>query len=466
VAVLLIVIAAAGLLIQVSLMKSRGAPPNVIAILIDTLRQDDLSLYGCPYPTSPFIDSLGRQGTVFRRVTAQSSYTAPSVASFLTSMYPSCHGAWGFAMILPESITTLTEVFQDKGYRTGYFSAHWGLNEQTRYGQGADHFEIVDEGVRKSVFPETENTPPLWARADKVNDAVFRWLAEPDSRPTFLFVHYMDVHSDYDPPTPYREMFAGNSSTSLSPEKESLLWFATKRQRGLPVEDHEVEHMHNLYRGEIAYVDSQIKALVDELKRHKRYRNSWIIVWSDHGEEFYEHKRFSHGHTLYGEVISVPLVIAEPGWRKRHRVVDSPIELIDVAPTLCDLLGLEIPSQFQGRSFAAILRNERYAERESSYSELRPRRAPDELRTIITDSHKIICRSPTSDSPIDRIELYDIIADPGELNDLSESPAAQETMASLLEATESIGCDSAGKDRMVPILDEELRERLRAVGYL
>jgi arylsulfatase A-like enzyme len=468
-AVFVAAVLAVGVLVPVSLLKERGGPPNIIVIMLDTLRQDELSLYGCPYDTSPFIDSIGRRGTVFSRVTAQSSYTAPSLASFLTSMYPSCHRAWGFGVILRESLTTLTEVFQDNGYRTGYFSAHWGLNEKSRYSQGADHFEIIDEGVRKGrMFPESKDAPPLFVRAEKVNEAVFQWLAEPDSRPTFLFVQYMDVHCDYNPPSPYREMFVKNSSISLPPEEEYALWETACWKVGLelPIEDRDVQYLRNLYRGEIAYLDSQIKALIDVLKQHKLYRNSWIIIWSDHGEEFYEHKGFSHGHTLYNELITVPLVITEPGWRKRHRVVDSPVELIDVAPTLCDLLGFKIPSQFQGRSLAALFRNEGYTERESRYSELRPPRRPAELRTITTDRHKIICSSPKSGALIDRIELYDIIADPGELDNMSESPTAQETLASLLAATQSIGCDGAGQDRTAPILDEELRERLRTIGYL
>lgn len=465
---ILAVVASAGLIGVVVWVTAPGKPPNVVIILIDTLRPDYLSLYGAQYPTSPFIDSLGQNGTVFTRATAQSSYTPPSVASFLTSLYPSCHGVARFGRVLPDHIATLAEVFQDKGYRTGCFSAHWALKQDNGFGQGFEHFEVIDEGTRKGSAATEGEFLPAFARAEKVNEAVVRWLDQPDSRPTFLYVHYMDVHSDYNPPAPYREMFAGSDPILTTPRKESarFMFLVMRSNSNLPVEDDAVEHLRNLYRGEIAYVDSQIQQLMAELKQRKMYRDSWIVLWSDHGEEFYEHKGFSHGETLYNEVISVPLIIVEPGWLKHGRVSDAPVQLIDVAPTLCDLLGFDTPTAFQGSSLASLFRNQRYVGAEWFHSEVQHHRAPWRLRSLSTGDYKVICRNPTPEAPVDTIELYDVAADPGELSNLSESPDSQGVLADMLDVLESIGCPSPGKVETPPTVDEELRNRLRAVGYL
>ena len=449
--------------------------PNVVLIVIDTLRADHVGAYGYPQPTTPNIDRLAARSVVFETAISQAPWTAPAIASIFTGLYPSVHGLdggirWGEAATsrgetlpfavqktLPPGHQTLAEVFRDAGYATAGFVSNLYVNAIFGFAQGFDHF---DDSHDDYLLADGETK----RRAATTNQRVFEWLESGVEEPWFLLVHYNDPHWPYEPPAPYGQDFIAGYAGELTPTTTREI-VVTHREVPPPVSEQDLAYIVGLYDGEIQYMDDHLGRLLDTLDELPTKRELVSVVTADHGEEFLDHGAFNHGYTLYEEQISVPLIISEPSRLKPRRVAQQ-VRLVDIAPTLLDLARVPARSvRFQGRSVTPLMDGgalpiaDAFSEA-TNFGDQRAVRNVDSLKLI----HSLT-------GP--QWWLFDLAMDPGEKNNLSvQRRDSLQSLTALLDAWQEsnrvlraeIGASGTGLDQVV--LDEKTKKGLEALGYI
>ena len=405
--------------------------PNVLCVVIDTLRADRLSCYGYDRPTSPNLDRMAGESTLFENCISTSSWTQPSHASLLTGRHTHEHRAeW---LPLDRRYPTLGEAMSRLGYRTAAFSAnphhfapHWGLDRGFQRFEG--EFATLTNrlwgtffGSRWAVYVHhrlLENFECVTRRpAPAINGAFLRWADADRTRPFFAFVNYFDVHDPREPPEPFRSRFAlttdavANSASTLNERRDLAI-----RSKGA-------------YDGCIAYTDSWLGQLDRALKERGLAENTVVIVTSDHGEFFGEHGLYEHGNALYRELIHVPLLVRWPRHVPAGRRVPAVVSSKAMAATLMDLLeAKEEFATFPGPSLAGLWRTAAAADAwPPAVSELAgvwfyPKRSPchdNSIKCLTTSQwHYIAYESG-------KTELYDLHKDPQESDNLANRPDAE-----------------------------------------
>ena len=454
---------------------ARPEMPNVVLVVIDTLRADHVGAYGYGYPTTTNMDLLADRAVVFETVVSQAPWTAPAMASLFTGLYPSVHGldggiVWGeeaapsagglpFAVqkALPPGHQTLAEVFRHAGYTTAGFVSNLYVNSIFGFAQGFDHF---DDEYADYNFEQGE----VKRRAEVTNERVFEWLRAGLEEPFFLFVHYNDPHWPYDPPPPYGRSFIDGYSGPFTPTKTREI-VVTHREVPPPLSEEDLAYIVGLYDGEIQYVDAHLGRLLEAVRELPTERDLMTVLTSDHGEEFLDHGAFNHGYTLYEEQTLVPFIVSAPSSFDPRRVSQQ-VRLIDAAPTLLEMAGVDYRNtRFQGRSLVPLMTG-LSLDPQDAFSEATNVGSQSALRS--TDSHKLI------HSLIDpQWLLFDLGSDPGELNDLATQRTDRlRELAARFEAwreenralRSQINIGETGLDRVV--LDEEMQKGLEALGYI
>ncbi|MCB9916140.1 MAG: sulfatase [Planctomycetes bacterium] len=320
----------------------------VLVVLIDTLRRDALSCYGGPPGVTPNLDALAADGARFEAAISSSGWTLPSVASLLTGTWPTLHRATGkgtrLTPVTPD-LRLAAEVFHDAGWDTLAFVNAAFLSPMLGLGRGFD------------VYDHRHAYNDVIRRADETVDAALAALAERRGRDVFALVHLFDPHLDYDPPAAWRARWAPDP-VGLPPrlDMRTCVELGTRRAEGVPT-DAERAYVRGLYEGEVAFVDSAFGRLVSGLRQLGRWDRARVVVVADHGEEFWDHGGFEHGHTLYDELVRVPLLVKGCAGA-RGVVVEQQVRTIDVLPTLFAEVGVAAPPSFEGRSLAPLLRGE------------------------------------------------------------------------------------------------------------
>jgi len=362
--------------------------PNVLLISIDTLRADHLFSYGHWNRTSPNLDALAERGVLFEHCFAPTAWTLPSHLSLLTGLDINVHGIdderlWqvvgqpGGPAALPLRGTFASEVFQRAGYQTAGFVTWKYLEPRFGFGPGFDVYERVSDGAALGADAEAElqnlvregnrsvaslmlDRPDLFATQSATSHLVVEraitWLdsiatAKKDD-PWFLFCHFFDPHDDYAAPEPFHRMFT-------RPEYTGAV-----NGRGVASASHtieamspaDIEQLKGYYDGEIAWTDDRIGALLKDIERRGVRENTLVVVTSDHGEEFYEHGLRQHRAQLYRESVHVPLIVAWPAGLPAGLRVPGLVGLVDIAPTLYDLVDLRSPPHLSGVSLAGPAR--------------------------------------------------------------------------------------------------------------
>lgn len=346
------------------LPAASSAAPNVLVIVVDTLRADHLSTYGYARPTSPHLTQLAAQGTLFENAIAPSSWTLPVHASLLTGLYPEQHHVDSDGSLLGWDYPVLGDEFLARGYRTAAFSANTLLFCRRRgFGRGFIHFEDDFQSLASS-FAQTfygdlikhllfqlELKQDLFGRrsAQQINRHALRWI-DSSHRPFFVFLNYLDVHDPYRPPEPYLHRYTTMKNPG-SRASEHWDWFEhlTPQQRQGAVD---------AYDGAINYVDDQIQQLMGQLQRRGLARNTLVVVTSDHGESFGEHGLMTHGNALYRELIHVPLIFWAPGRIPAGRRIDVPLSLTSLPATLLEEVGENLHPHFPQASLARLWNGE------------------------------------------------------------------------------------------------------------
>jgi arylsulfatase A-like enzyme len=445
-------------------------PPNVLVVLVDTLRPDRLGAYGNRRGLTPFLDELAARSTVFGNAYAQSSWTNPSVASLFTSRYQSQHRIISFGSVLSADEQTLAEVLKAHGYTTGAFSANFLLQPKLGFDQGFDTYKSMS---RPGTNAATGKPKLLKARAETINAAVFNWLdARPDAaQPTFLYVHFMEPHAPYDPPA---EALAKAFGGAPQPDLQRVNDFM--EMPGFPPDDEVVAAARLYYDAEVAAMDTSLRALFAGLEQRGFLRDAVVVLLADHGEELKEHGLLGHHQTLYEEVIRIPLMIQMPGQATRQDIA-APVETLDIAPTLLARLGIEAPASFVGLSLDRDLPGARplgLGQRLRAwlspaapptprpiYSELIKeagtlRLSPHE-RAVVDDGNKAIADVDGS------TEYYDLRRDPGETNRDGVAAEQRGVLMRALDALRALADGASGAPHGG--LDEQTKERMRALGY-
>jgi arylsulfatase A-like enzyme len=427
--------------------------PHVIWLVIDALRADHLGCYGYARDTSPFIDRWSREAILFRRAYAQESYTIASVASFFTSTYPWTNGVLYDSPeidALDSHFVTLAEVLREHNYRTAAFVFNPHLKARFNFAQG---FDLYDD--RKQFLRRFQPDPERFETARRIFKKTERLLAEHDGAPLFLYAHFRDVHSPYVPLAPYDEMFP-------------------------PRDASEQEKRMALYDGEIRYTDGYLNRLLGLLASHGiDASNSILILSSDHGEEFRDRHPgdpggWFHARTLYEELIRVPLLVSLPGRRFAGKVVDEPVGLIDLVPTILDVLGIDGGSfgQFEGESLLPLVRGETSPDRVvwSGGNHGRVALLSDGWKYYRYHRPTKLGLAPALIRPPQPItegfaeEIYHLSSDPHEAVDLRATRA--DRMAILREQATSQPLLAAREPLRSMAIDPETERELRALGYL
>ena len=407
--------------------RSAVHPANVVVITIDTTRADRLSPYGYMDASMPALERLAREGVLFDRAMTVAPLTLPAHSSLFTGLFPPRHGVRDNAdRALASKHTTLAETLRAHGFRTGAFVSSVVLASDRGLAQGFDQY--VDVPASNDGEPRQ-----LQRRGDEVVTDAIRWVNDVRGAPFFLWAHLYDPHRPYDPPEPYR-------SRHFDP-----------------------------YVGEIAFADSQIGRLLDALEQRHLLERTVVVLAGDHGESLGEHGEKDHGIFVYENVLRVPLIIRVPDALKSRSVaprrVGDIVRLVDVTPTVLDLLGLTVLSsngerQIDGVSLVDRMRGSSRAPELEAYAEsLYPARfGMSPLKTLHDGRFKLI------DAP--RPELFDLERDPFEERNIhAERPTVAEAMRRRLT---QMAKESEPSDRLAPEdeLSPDARERLHALGYV
>jgi arylsulfatase A-like enzyme len=414
---------------------------NLIIISIDTLRADRLGCYGYNRSTSPMIDQLAKRGVRFETVIAESSWTLPSHMTLFTGFYPGNHGLTLEDRRLPPNITTLAEVLKDGQYRTFAYTDGGFVNSKYGFGRG---FEVY------------KNNKTSFAAKLKLAERCIDRL-KPGEK-FFLFLHTFDVHCPYDPEKRYASMFRTCGPEDFIDTKGrcgNLAYNNKLNYNSMILSPGQTRFLSDQYDASIRQADDALAKFVQYLDYRKAFDNTFLVVLSDHGEEFMEHGQIGHERTLYIESLSVPLIIVGPGIEQA--TVHEGIGLVNVAPTLIELLDIDAPFM-QGESVVALIKK-------SNTGSFRQRLFSDldrhvRLRSVVENSYHLIY-SPDKNS----YEIYDFSKDSMEKKDLSvdEPSKAEELLDIVLEQFNNVKKPETGS--AVELSSEEI-EKLHSLGYV
>lgn len=418
--------------------------PNVLLVVLDTVRADHLGLYGYSRNTSPNLERLARRGVRFEHARAAAPWTLPSHASMFTGRYP--HELRTFVnRPLDGTYPTLAEVLRDRGYLTAGFVANtYFCNSWYGLGRGfihyedyykndldvstADAFRSAELGRRilQAAFPRRNVRPgEMHHRKDaaEINLDFLQWLSGHRGRPFFAFLNYYDAHDPYVVPEGFGRHFGEVPTTPADFALINSPHIDQRLSSGKGVTPRELALVRDSYDDCIAYLDEQIGLLFDELDRRGVLENTLVIVTADHGEHLGEHRIYGHGQSLYRAEIHVPLLIVHPAKAPAGRVVEAPVGLRDLAATVVDLVGITDSALFPGRSLATTWRtaggpadpvlSELIRVGKPSPGVRWPPALRGPMRSVVADGRTYIRNGDGAE------ELYDASADPGEIHDLS-----------------------------------------------
>lgn len=444
-----------------------GQRPNVVLIVLDTTRADVLSAYGSPKPTTPRIDALAREGVRFDRAFSTDFWTLPAHASLMTGRHPGRVGATSETNRLPDTAATLAELLRAAGLRTAAFVSNAWVSAERGFAQG---FETFEESWRGGESTE-------WQLDERTVAGARRWLAEriDADEPFFLFVNLNSAHLPYSPDPLVL--------VDLSPDPRPPARVARLREvkgmwshlgGAIELDEQDYVILRELYEAEVAAVDGLVGELVDALAERGELDDTLVIVTSDHGENIGDHGMIDHLLSMYDTTLRVPLVVRHPARFPAGRVDDRLVSLVDVVPTVLDVVGVpEAYADGPGRSLAdsgqgghahVFAENDRpvngIAIMESRFPAFDTKPLDRRVRTLRTDTHKLIRYSDGE------VVLYDLRADPGETQDVSaEQPVVRDALLERLAALD------AGRRVEAEATPQEGRdpaalEQLRSLGYI
>lgn len=418
--------------------RNTTARPNIFVILIDTLRYDHVSCYGYHRPTTPNIDRLATEGARFDRAISTAPWTDPAILSLFTGLYPS--DVWkplghkeAVKELLPSGVETLAEVLSKHGYFTIAASDHPGVNYK-RFGQGFDIYSTLyfADGPRRG-WRETEPA--------KVRSQLRELLTERSPNNLFVYVHLIYPHAPYDPGPPYDNLFEPGSSRAMRPSMDGRI---------------------NDYDGEIKRTDDFLGDFLNDLKELGLDKNAVLVILSDHGEGFGEHGFVHHGNSLFNELLRIPLVIHAPGRVPAGTTIGDLVRIVDVMPTILDLVGIAGGEHYRGSSLVPLMSGARESAR-LGFSEF-PAYRIIRGQAIQSSVAKVIVPNTKRKWP----NCFDLTSDPGEQTNRWHDGLVwrDELVATLDEIARTAATNQAQLVSEQEAPSEEMIRRLRSLGYV
>jgi len=424
--------------------------PNIILIVIDTLRANHVGCYGYQRNTTSNIDHLAGEGVLFKNAISAAPWTMASIASLLTSQYPCVLGLRKKPVMLDTRFPSLSEVLKQYDYATyGVFTAA-SFSPRLGVGRGFDDYRYRRRPRRGPVIS-----------SPYVTKEAISFLRKSQKQPFYIFLHYFDPHYNYVLHKQY-DYYPDYRGSVKSDHPMIDLWHELHE-----LSQDDIRYLLALYDSEIAFNDEYIGKLLDELKKQGLYENSIIIVTADHGEEFLERGWLGHTITLHEEMLHVPLIMKFPG--SVARVISSPVGLIDIVPTIYQYMGLKMPDGLEGKALD-LNRGDSIANRPIFTETFNPQRArpnvrPIAFRSIISGNWKLIY-----DQIKDSNQVYNLSEDPHERNDLSSQRSEQKRVLkgllskwiNYVKTKQKVGPAPDESELFTP----EERKELESLGYL
>ncbi|MAI80577.1 MAG: hypothetical protein CL917_16670 [Deltaproteobacteria bacterium] len=469
--------------------EKTAAPPSLVVVIsLDTLRADHLGMYGAKRFTSPTLDQFADGGTVFTDASSTSPWTLPAHASMLTGLYPVEHRVMRFDSALPEDVGSLALTLKQNGYQTAaVVNSSWLKREPFRLTRDFEEYLFVEDTMDRRA-------PNTW-----ITDQAISWIQGRGPQPLFLFVHYYDVHADYASLPEYESLFvtpyegpvdgtAWQLATTTfeddflemchaeyDPSKcrigtlENYLAVNSSVEK-LELEDQDVQHLEQLYDAGIRQLDTELGRLLSVIEEEGLDQNGLVVITSDHGEEFMDHGRMDHFLTVYQEILHVPMIFRGRAIPEKLRI-DTPVSLVDIAPTILSIAGLPVDEDIDGLDLMPLMTGEpsslfqnRFLYGEAagglSYALMMDNIYPI-YRSVRRGRYKLI-----HDSKKERSWLYDLTEDPGETRDISkEHPeVASQLLKEMMHRHSDSNFNPSEKDKVN--LDSKDLEQLRALGYI
>lgn len=462
-------------------------PENLLIIIIDTLRADHLGCYGYSRKTSPFIDELSQRGILFENAIAQGGCTSPSIASLYTSLYSMDHGIYMVSARLPDNLFTLAESYLQNGFLTQLMVANMFVSDKFNFNQGF-----------MNCFLAYDSDDEIYQHAAK-------WLEQKREKPFFLCLHFIGSHAPYTPPKQFDRFTSDKKRSTKMDIRNIPSPFGYKRIGSYALADgqYDLDYYISKYDGKILYTDDLIRKLFNKLDQLKLTKKTLIILTADHGESFGEHgDYFLHGYQPYDDCARVPFILYYDGHFPKKSIT-QPIELIDVYPTVHEMMKLTYKkNKIKGRSFLPLLFGKKIFKKKAFTEAARligfrikdPVEFSSHTFSAIRDEHWKLIYTPwlpkTNElysfnfianiyarlkliinvnlfPQRERYELYDITKDPGETKNLykPDLPIAQELIKELNKRNNQ-------KNRKltppVPLkeIDKQTRDQIKALGYL
>jgi arylsulfatase A-like enzyme len=435
--------------------RAQGA----VVFILDTIRADHVSSYGHDRLTTPAIDVLAEKGVRFEQAVSYAPWTAPSVASILTGAYP--------AQVFREGkiAWSLAESFSAAGFSTaavtegGYVSRYFGMD------RGFDYYHEEETDVPLMVEGRPFNALPT-GTTEKTFRLAREWLDDHADEPFFLVVHTYEAHTPYRSRDFVEGVDAGRLGSELRIEQVNAI-----REGQLVLTEEEKEYGRALYDGDVRNADRYVGEFMDFLEEKQIADSTVIVVVSDHGEELgdhYERHIFSHGHSLHDDLIRVPLVIYDPTQSGLPKTMPAQVPLLDVLPTVADLLGVQIERPVEGRSLMPLLTGEEQGNRIVMLGDTRW----GSLRMGVRDGrYKYIAivmqqGPPLESLPVPPVQLYDLEQDPGEQINIADAHPQLVRMYSEVLQSWIARMDRPPAETEWDVSDDALLDRLRSLGYV
>lgn len=435
---------------------------NIILISIDSLRADHVGCYGYERNTTPTMDRVAAQGVRFANAISTSSWTLPTHLTMFTGRYQLAHGVMHESYTLPAEVPTIGETLKNAGYSTAafvsapYVAAHYG------YARGMDVYIDLssDYGHRKEARSAIVSK--------ELTDLAVDWLEKNKDQRFFMFVHNFDAHYDYTPPPPYDSMFDPDYDGTMDGNN-----FIERKDVNPHMDRRDLEHILALYDGEIRYADDHIGILLAKLRNLRLDDKTIVIIVSDHGDEFFEHGNKGHHRTLYDEVLRIPMIIRLPNRAHAGTVVEDQVTLVDLMPTMLDLVGVTPPARMDGLSLAPVMAGRRSG-RSAIYSAFLDKRGFNLQVGRRTNDSKVLQHFNRIAHPRQpAVEFYNLAEDAGEqanlaMTELVRTRGELDILAGFLQEqwieNHRISELSKGENRIA--IDDDTMEALRALGYV
>ena len=431
------------------------AGPNILLVSIDSLRSDHLHSYGYPRQTSPAIDALAREGVLFQTAVSDTSWTLPAHMTILTALPQHQHQVNVDRRRLSPSAVSVAEVLAGSGYSTAAFVSGPYLRAEYGFYQGFDHYDDYAALTLLNEATSSVTSPTLLG-------LVQSWLGDWDRagrhQPFFIFLHMWDVHYDYIPPSPYDTLYDPGYHGPITGENVT----STPRIHR-EMDSRDLEHLIALHDGEIRFTDHHLGLLFERLRHLNALDDTIIAITSDHGEAFFEHGFKTHRHTLYDELILVPLIIRYPEKIPAGRIVLQQVRLLDLAPTLLSLAEVKPPPEFgmtkgphAPADLSPLINGEPDFPSIPAFGDLEETQS-----SVRTDTLKLIVGREGPDSAA----LYDLTEDPKEQTDLSAQRRSEvEHLHNQLLSFQRTTAPQVRAESMR--LDERHLKALRTLGYI